>query len=73
MGNLTLVTGRLNASLSNYSWTQKRQRFQTFSTLYLNKDLLDNADDVWDEAMIAERAHRLFVAAVKAWPHADGI
>lgn len=73
MGNLTLVTGRLNARLGNYSWEQKRQRFQTFSTLYLNKDLLDNAQDVWDEAMIAERARRLCQAAIKVWPHANGI
>lgn len=73
MGNLTLVTGRLNASLSNYSWAQKMQRFQTFSTLYLNKDLLENAHDVWDEAAIAARALRLCQAAIKVWPHADGI
>ena len=73
VGNLTLVTGRLNASLSNYSWAQKRQRFQTFSTLYLNKDLLDKAPDVWDEAAIAERARRLYAAAIKVWPHADDI
>ena len=73
IGNLALVTGRLNASLSNGSWQQKQARLSRFTTLYLNKDLLDEAPEVWDEAAIAERARRLLHAAIKVWPHADGI
>ena len=44
-----------------------------FTVLSLNRELLDNAPDIWDETAIAERAHRLCQAAIKVWPHADGI
>lgn len=73
IGNLTLVTGRLNASLSNLSWRQKQDRLSKFFTLYLNKGLLDQAPDVWDEAAIEKRARGLCQVAIKVWPHADGI
>ena len=73
IGNLTLVNQRLNSSLSNAPWSDKAGTLARFSTLYLNKTLLDSNPDVWDEAAIAARARRLYQAAIKVWPHADGI
>ena len=85
IGNLTLCTGRLNASMSNGPWLSKheesgeietlgkRDELDKHSVLFLNKDLLENAPDVWDESAIADRARRLCQAAIKVWPHADGI
>lgn len=73
IGNLTLVNQRLNSSLSNAPWVDKRDTLERFSTLYLNKILLENVPDVWDEAAIATRARRLCQAAIKVWPHAEGI
>lgn len=73
IGNLTLVTERLNSTLSNAPWSDKRGTLDKHSVLFLNKTLLDNAPDVWDEAAIAERAKQLCAAAAKVWPHADGI
>ena len=73
IGNLTLVTGRLNSSVSNGPWHDKRAVLDKHSVLFLNKDLLHHAPDVWNETVIAARARRLCQAAIKVWPHADGI
>lgn len=73
IGNLTLVTKRLNSTLSNAPWHEKRKTLGEHSVLFLNKTLLDDAPDVWDEAAIEERAKQLCAAAAKVWPHADGI
>ena len=72
-GNLTLVTQRLNSSISNGPWPSKRAELDQHSVLFLNKDLLDNAPDGWDETAIAARARRLCQAAIKVWPHANAI
>ena len=73
IGNLTLVNERLNTILSNGPWESKRKGLGEHSVLFLNKDLLDKAPATWDEAAIADRARRLCQAAIKVWPHADGI
>lgn len=73
IGNLTLVNERLNPALSNGPWESKREGLGRHSVLFLNKDLLDKAPAAWDEAAIADRARRLCRAAIKVWPHADGI
>ena len=43
------------------------------TTLFLNKTLLDDALDVWDESAIVERARRLCQVAARVWPYSDGI
>ena len=73
IGNLTLVTPGLNSFLSDDPWVKKRKGLHEHENLSINRNLLDNAPDVWDENAIAERARRLCVAAIKVWPHADGI
>ncbi len=73
IGNLTLVNDRLNPSLSNGPWSQKQEGIKDHSVLFLNKDLLDEVPEVWDEAAIAERAKRLCQVAAKVWPYADKI
>lgn len=73
IGNLTLVTGRLNSALSNAPWVQKRETLGHHSVLFLNKDLLENAPSDWDETTIADRGRRLHRAAVRVWPHANSL
>lgn len=73
IGNLTLVTKGLNSTLSNAPWREKRETLGDHHVLFLNKTLLDDAPDVWDEAAIKERAKQLCAAAAKVWPHSDGI
>lgn len=73
VGNLTLVNQPLNSLLSNDPWDKKRSTLEDHTTLFLNKDLLSVAPDVWDESAIEERAKRLCQEAIKVWPHADDI
>ena len=73
IGNLTLVNQRLNAGLSNAPWEQKRETLARHSVLFLNKTLIENAPQVWDESTIAERATKLHQAAIKVWPHANAL
>ena len=68
IGNLTLVNNRLNADLSNAPWEKKRQTLEEHSVLFLNKALLHNAPDVWDENAILKRGKQLCEVAKKVWP-----
>ena len=70
IGNLTLVNRRLNSSLSNAPWDSKRKALADHSVLYLNKTLVREGPDVWDETAIEKRAEWLHGHAVKVWPHA---
>ena len=71
IGNLTLVNGRLNASLSNVPWDRKRKTLADHSVLFLNKELVNEGPEIWDEHAIEGRAEWLHEKAVKIWPHAD--
>ena len=73
IGNLTLVNTRLNATLSNAPWIEKRQTLNAHTVLFLNKTLLEEAPEVWDEAAIEQRARRLCQVAIQVWPHANRI
>lgn len=73
IGNLTLVTGKLNNSLSNGPWTEKRHTLSRHSGLFLNKRLLEQTSDEWDEDRIKERSTDLAEIVVKIWPYAGGI
>ncbi|PSJ40996.1 DUF262 domain-containing protein [Allosphingosinicella deserti] len=65
LGNLTLLTGPLNASVSNGPFSVKMPAVRAHSSLALNRDL--NAYDIWDEERIVERAAALFQIARKIW------
>ena len=72
IGNLTLVNRPLNSTMSNAPWIGKREELKKYSTLFLNKELVDDYDDVtWGEAQIDARARHLSRIAIKVWPYAD--
>ena len=71
IGNLTLTTNKLNASLSDGPWDEKRRTLDQHSTLFLNKTLLDDAPDFWDEAAIEERSNDLAQIVMQIWPAAE--
>jgi hypothetical protein len=66
LGNLTLVTGSLNSTLSNDPWSKKRKTLRKHSVLLLNADLQEA--DEWDETAIKKRNKDLFKLARKIWP-----
>ena len=74
LGNLTLVTGPLNSTMSNAPWIDKKEELKKHSTLFLNKELVNDEERIiWDEEAIENRAHQLYHAAVKIWPHAENL
>jgi hypothetical protein len=80
LGNLTLTTTKLNPSLSNKPWKQKRKDIQEHSLLRLTTasvltapDSVDGMEDdawasKWDEERIKVRGGWLADQALLAWP-----
>ncbi|MER9800918.1 DUF262 domain-containing HNH endonuclease family protein [Mesorhizobium sp. M0142] len=78
IGNLTLVSGSLNPSLSNSAWKLapradgkancKSVALKAHSKLQMNAKLLDQWPDVWSEKEITKRAEVLFEATSQIWP-----
>ena len=80
LGNLTVVTTKLNPSLSNKNWDFKRPEIQKHSLLRLTTGSVLSkpacADDFeeeswssqWDEMRIAARTRHLTEVALEAWP-----
>jgi hypothetical protein len=66
LGNLTLVTKRLNSAMQNSAWSNKKQHLKKNSALRMTVDYLDK--EKWDEACIDERALHLSNAGVEIWP-----
>ncbi|MFT7293012.1 MAG: hypothetical protein ACI87Q_000858 [Pseudohongiellaceae bacterium] len=74
LGNLTLITGSLNPSLSNSGWEKKRPELVKFSKLNLNRYFypVSGTDDLvalWDESAIEQRGRHLFETACLVWPY----
>lgn len=70
VGNLTLVTSKLNPTLSNASWLGEKGKRAIFdhSKLRMNDRLTKKWPEVWNETTIDERAATLFDAARQIWP-----
>jgi hypothetical protein len=84
LGNLTLVTDKLNGSLSNRPWTDeeakvvaptgkdagvgKRSLLARYSLLALNKSLVDDHPLSWTDDDISERSRDLCERVCKIWP-----
>jgi hypothetical protein len=66
IGNLTLVTGTFNRSVSNLGWVMKKPEFEKQKSLVINYEVAKS--DVWDEIRIAARAKMLADVAMKLWP-----
>lgn len=80
LGNLTLVNGRLNPTLSNAPWATKRVTLAEHTVLHLNKELLGAyKDSDWAEATIRARGSALADVIKRIWPaapspgHADPV
>ncbi len=69
IGNLTLVTQKVNSRLSNGPWLYKRKKLNDFSVLLMNKRLLDESDtDRWDDEDIRNRSARMANLCTEIWP-----
>ncbi|MFT5797449.1 MAG: hypothetical protein ACI84R_001509 [Candidatus Azotimanducaceae bacterium] len=68
VGNLTLLTGPLNSSVSNGPFVQKIVAIREDSDLRLNAWLRKPEANYWNEVTIEERSKQLFKLAKKIWP-----
>ena len=84
LGNLTLVTQKLNGTLSNRPWRDeeasvlagtggdagigKRALINRYSLLVLNKEIVEGHEGRWTEEDIRGRARQLTEAIVSIWP-----
>ena len=64
-GNLTLLTDRLNPSVSNKEWKEKRKIIKEKSLLTMNLELAE--EEVWNEETIKKRAEELAKIAIGRW------
>jgi len=67
LGNLTLLTNKLNPAISNGPWDKKLVEIDKFSVLALNRELRPYKN--WNEEMIGKRGASLFEVARKIWPY----
>ena len=68
LGNLTLLNGRLNSSISNASWGVKRSAIQESDNLFLNRRLLEESSNEWTEDDITRRGEWMYSIIVDIWP-----
>lgn len=73
IGNLTLVSGRLNSTLSNAAWPRKRGVLQKHTSLRLNWELLEGAPEVWGEDAIRDRSRQMAEWIIEIWPTHDEV
>ena len=69
IGNLTLVTDKLNSSMSNSQWFDKSKELQNHTVLLLNKDL--SFHPTWDENAILMRSKQIAKMVLDIWPGPD--
>ena len=75
LGNLTLLTSRLNTQGSNSPWTgakSKREALREHSLLRLTDDVLEAAGDDWTADKIAARTSQLVEHIIQIWPAPAG-
>lgn len=63
LGNLTLLTRKLNPAISNGPWERKREDILVHSALNLNRTL----PPIWDESAIRRRGEALFDLTTRIW------
>jgi hypothetical protein len=71
LGNLTLLTQKLNTKVSNGPWIGldgKREALHRHDVLVLNRKILESAMDAWSEGMIRTRTDQVAHAITEIWP-----
>lgn len=73
LGNLTLINSGLNKRISNGSWKRKREFIAKSDNLFINKRLLEDASDTWDEQEIESRGTWMAEVVCGIWPGPDDV
>lgn len=72
LGNLTLVTQKLNSKFNNGSWETKRNHFVRYDDVLITKDAINLGDITWDEQTIQQRTSMLVDQIIDLWPVPSG-
>lgn len=75
LGNLTLLTLKLNSRVSNGPWEGadgKREGLRQHDVLMLNRRLLDSARTGWADAAIQQRTEQSVEQLLRIWPTPAG-
>lgn len=75
IGNLTLLTSKLNSKVSNGPWlgdTGKKHGLESHDVLLLNRELLKAAGSNWTDAGIVLRSDELSKLIIEIWPAPEG-
>lgn len=67
LGNLTLLSSKLNSSVSNSAWAEKQKSFNEHDLLQLNKKLLEAGDVEWTDEKIDIRTQNLISSILEIW------
>jgi hypothetical protein len=73
IGNLTILTDKLNPSISNADWDDKREAIAEYTVLRLNNHLVTTWPDEWNEDTIAQRGKWLAENACSVWQSPDSV
>jgi len=71
LGNLTLLTGKLNSKVSNGPWSGaggKREGLEGHDVLFLNREILKKAGDTWTDDAIRRRTQEMGDIIIRIWP-----
>lgn len=68
LGNLTLVTQKLNSRVSNDHWAKKVAYFQEVNDVVLTNDVIQSNPTNWDESLITARTAALTASILEIWP-----
>lgn len=72
LGNLTLVTKKLNSTLSNSEWEKKKVELMQRDVGLMNKLIVDNSPSSWTETDIEQRTTALIKEVCVIWPVPKG-
>lgn len=75
LGNLTLLTSKLNTKVSNGPWlgeSGKRHGLEAHDVLLLNRELVRTAGEHWTDSSIRSRSEELAKAITESWPAPAG-
>lgn len=72
LGNLTLVTQKLNSTINNAAWLTKQEYFLNSDDVLITKDAIKLAPHKWDELAIQQRTEQLIDQILAIWPAPEG-
>lgn len=75
LGNLTLLTGKLNTKVSNAAWLGtkgKREGLEEHDVLLLNRELLKKAGHAWTDEAVQSRTREITDVIIRIWPVPPG-